>query len=600
MTETLISNDYLIKRIVGRYIIPGILAQLGVKLGNVINTIIIGQFYGADGLAVMSIVSPLELVMMSIGSLICVAGSIHAGFAIAKHDNDTAGKYYSASFWTVIVIALVVSFFGIIFSRDLALMLGADPKLHILTINGLNALSQFDIVVDYIIYLMSGSIFMIGIYLPMNFLKVIGHPTAAMHMLLIMSAVNIGCSLYFIGVRHYHIQAVAVSTVLSYAAAFIYGQIAFTRADSGVKIRRPGLYIFRAVSGLVSGVPSALNNVLRALLALCVNFIILYILPGNPSDMLSAVAVLNSVMGIVNAFVFGISQSTLQIAGIAYSERDYKTVNLAMKNIFVIGNIIVAVLALVIIVFSSDIGSVFGMKDTSASNFACICVGCYANLYLCNNIFTNFFSATKRNLPAIVIVSLRLSLFMLIPALIICLITWDGIGIWIGFLSAELLALLSILSYTYVKKRVNPNLSRFLLLDSDKLADITSENFSVKADDESAVKASEKITSILEESELPPKTIMRLSMAVEEIVVLVRVHAKIPETEYIDFRIVNDKKKIYLRVRYGGRDFNIVRYSYEHFDDDSSDAFGMNMLLKLTSNAAYNRALGVNNLLLEI
>ncbi|MDR0943126.1 MAG: hypothetical protein LBM41_01180 [Ruminococcus sp.] len=591
MTETLISNDTLVKKIVGRYIFPGIMAQLGVKLGNIINTIIVGQIFGTDGLAIISLVSPIELVMMSVGSLICVAGAIHAGFAIAGRDNDTAGKFYSASFWSVIFVGLLISVFGIIFSRDIALMLGADA-------------GQLEMVAGFLRAELAGGVFMIGVYLPMNFLKVIGHPSKAMAMLLIMSAVGIGGALLFINIFSMGVPGVALAASLSYAAAFIYGQIAFVKADSGVKIIKPGFYIIKGMTALVSGLPSALNNILRAVLSLCVNLIILYILPGDSSVMLSAVAVLGSVMGIINAFVFGISQSTLQIAGIAYSDRDYKTVKLAVKNIFIIGNIIVGIFAAIIIIFSGDIGALFGMKDTTASTFACICAGCYANLFLCNNIFSNFFSATGRNLPAIVIVSLRLSLFMLVPAFFICIVTANGIGIWIGYFLAEAFALVSIFIYAYVKRRKNPQLSRLLLLDGDKIKNIISKNFSVTATDESAVTASERITEFLEENEFPPKKIMRISMAVEEIVMLVRGHAysKSSEKEYIDFRIFHNKndEKMFLRVRYGGKDFNLIKYSYSHFDDDDSDAFGMNMLLKLTSDAAYSRTLGVNNLLLEI
>jgi Na+-driven multidrug efflux pump/anti-sigma regulatory factor (Ser/Thr protein kinase) len=579
------------------------MAQLGVKIGNVINAVIIGQLFGTDGLAVMSLVSPLELVMMSVGSLICVAGSIHAGFRVAKNDNDGAAEYYSASFWAVIILGVVLSVLGMIFARSLAMMFGADA--NIITgggIDGDNPVSQLDTVTGYIRAMLVGGVFMAGVYLPLNFLKVIGKPNAAMNMLFIMSGVNIVGALLFTTVWGMGIPGVALGTALSYIAAFVYGQAAYHKADSGIKIKKPGGYIVKKAKALVSGVPSALNNVLRAVLALCVNMIILNILPGDSSVMLSAVAVLNSVMGIINAFVFGISQSTLQIAGIAYSERDFKTVKLAVKNIFIIGNIIVLCLSAIIIAGSSHIGALFGMADTSASTFACICAGCYANLYLCNNIFTNFFSATKRNLPAIVIVSLRLTLFMLVPALIICLLTGDGIGVWIGYFTAELFAIITIFIYTFIKRKNDPELSRFLLLDGKKLKGIKSENFSVVASEESAVFSSEKITEFLEETDLPPKKIMRVSMAVEEIVVLVKTHAKIDDSEYIDFRIFKNvnSETIFLRVRYGGRDFNPVKYSYKHYDDDDSDAFGMNMLLKLTDNVTYSRTLGVNNLLLEI
>jgi anti-sigma regulatory factor (Ser/Thr protein kinase) len=171
-----------------------------------------------------------------------------------------------------------------------------------------------------------------------------------------------------------------------------------------------------------------------------------------------------------------------------------------------------------------------------------------------------------------------------------------------GYFSAELLAAVTILIYTGMKRRKNPHLSRLLLLDDTLLDNIKALNFSVMANNESAAASSERVTEFLEQTELSPAKIMRIGMAVEEIVVLVREHANIGDSEYIDFRIFNkaSSEQIFLRVRYGGRDFNPIKYVYAHFDDDESDAFGMNIIMKLTENITYNRTLGVNNLILEI
>jgi Na+-driven multidrug efflux pump/anti-sigma regulatory factor (Ser/Thr protein kinase) len=589
MTQ-LISNDLLVRKIVRRYIFPGIAAQLGVKLGNVINTIIIGHLFGTDGLAVMSLVSPLELIMMSIGSLICVAGAIHAGFAVAKNNDKKASEHYSESFWAVLSAGFLISLLGIIFAEDLSVIFGADSGSMV------GDLTQIEAVTAYIRTMLCGGVFMTAVYLSLNFLKVIGHPGKAMSMLFIMSGVNVAAAFHFAVNMKMGIQGVALGTALSYCCAFVYGQWAFHKSDSGVKLKAPGHYILKNKKSLISGVPSALNNILRAVSALGINLIIITLLP-NKDVMLSAVAVSNSVLSIINAFVFGISQSTLQIAGIAYSEKDYKTVNIAIKNIFIIGNIILGICAALMIIFSSRIGGLFGAMDTNESAFACISIGCLTNLYLCNNIFTNFFSAVRRNTIAIVIVSLRLTLFLLLPALLICYFTKSGIGIWVGMISAEVFGFLSILIYSALKRRKNHKLSRFLLLDEDNR--VSSLDFSVKADEKSAAEASERITQFTEEAGLPIKTVMRIGMAVEEIVVLVCAHAGIKD-EFIDFRIFRNTEKLFLRVRYGGGDFNPVKYSYEHFDDNESDALGMNIVMKLTENATYTRTLGVNNVIFEI
>jgi Na+-driven multidrug efflux pump len=582
----LVSNDRLVTKIVGRYIFPGILAQLGVKIGNVINTVIIGQLLGTDGLAIMSLLAPLELAMMSAGSLICVAGAVNAGYAAAK--NQDSSDWYSVSFFTVIAAGIVLSAAGIIFAPRLALLFGANSE-------------QLPVVTSAVRAMLSGGVFMTAVYLPLNFLKLIGLPKKTMNILLIMSGVNIVCAYTFAAVLKMGVTGAMLGTAVSYAAAFCYGQIAFHKADSGIKLRFLPSDFPKKWRALVSGVPSALNNILRSILALCVNLIIVAFMAQRAAEMMSAFAVLNSVMSILNAFVFGISQSTLQIAGIAYSEKDFKTVKTAIKNIFKTGNIIVGILAALIIAFSRFIPSLFGAGGSPDAALACVFAGCFANLYLCNNIMTNFFSAVKRNFPAIVIVSLRLSFFMLVPAMIFIFAGMGGISIWAGFLSAEIIAFASIVIYTKIKRKKNPNLSKFLLLDSDEIKDISALNFSVQNTADSAAKASEKISDFLEDSDIPPKTVMYISMAVEEIVLLVGVHAGLKIEDYIDIRIFKTAAgSLFMRFSYGGRDFNPVKYCYKHFDDDESDAFGMNLIMRLTQNAYYNRMLGVNNIVLEI
>jgi Na+-driven multidrug efflux pump/anti-sigma regulatory factor (Ser/Thr protein kinase) len=582
-------NNKLIKQIVGRYVFPGIMAQLGVKVGSVINTVIIGQLYGTDGLALMSLLSPLELVLMSVGSLICVSGAVYAGYAAAK--NEDFSDWYSSAFWSVIIAGAVISLLGIIFAEDLATLFGANEIQNAPLTAAIRAM-------------LTGGVFVTAVYLPLNFLKVIGRPTAAMHMLFIMSGVNVVFAYIFAGIMGMGVAGAMLGTAVSYAAAFTYGQITFHKYGTDIKLLPPKAFrkFFRGkLRALPSGVPSALNNILRAVLALCVNLLIIAFIPKNAPEMMSAVAILNSVMSIINAFVFGISQSTLQIAGIAYSERDYKTVNLAVRNIFIIGNIAVGILAALIIIFRNHIGFLFGINDSSYSALALTFAGCYANLYLSNNIMTNFFSAVRRNLPAIVIVSLRLSLFMLVPAFFLCVFGLADFAVWVGYFSAELIAFIVILVYTAIKRRKNPNLSRLLLLDNNAVRDIKALDFSVPGNIAAGAEASERISLFLEETDLPPKSIMRISMAVEEIVALVCSHAALKMNEFIDIRIIKkNDEALFMRLRYGGRDFNPVKYCYRHFDDDDSDAFGMNLVLKLTNDVTYNRLLGVNNLILEI
>ena len=80
--STLSDNDIFLNKIFSKHVTLSIISTFGVMASIMANSIIAGQFFGADGLVVMSVAAPFYFIFATIGSLTGVGGSTLTSYAI--------------------------------------------------------------------------------------------------------------------------------------------------------------------------------------------------------------------------------------------------------------------------------------------------------------------------------------------------------------------------------------------------------------------------------------------------------------------------------------------------------------------------------------
>jgi O-antigen/teichoic acid export membrane protein len=446
----------------------------------------------------------------------------------------------------------------------------------------------------------------------MNYLKLIGKPKTSMLMLLILSGVNIACSFLYTGVFKMGIKGIALALASGYFCAVVFGMFRLHRIDSVFKFKfiKPGLPM--CLLAFKNGSPAALNNLFRAIQNFSVNFAIATFIIGGAGKYLPVFSVFNSFYGVISAVIFGISQAVLPLFTIAHGEHDRQTIKVIIKRTLLTGFIVVSALCLLLAIFGSELVKHFGLTNQAQLNslgHALIFLLISANFFLINFLLQNYYNAIRKAKLAMLIPLLRLVAFMVIPMLVLTAIEKSIYAVWTSYIIGEILTLLSLF---FITKRLNfNNNTRGILLFGKR--EITAIDFSVLVNSEAAVNASEKISEFCDSADISPKQAMSISLAIEEIIMLVSEHSfgqnalLNKPNEYLDMRIVkipptskNSESKVIMRIRYGGQQFNPLRYAYSHIDDIGSDALGMNIILKLTENMIYNRSFGVNNLMIEV
>ncbi|MDR2798991.1 MAG: ATP-binding protein [Treponema sp.] len=587
--RTLASNDILVGSLVYKYLFPSIFSMLGTRVSSLINSLIIGRILGGPGLSVISLVTPVSLVYMSIGSLIGVGASIISSIALGKGEKEQCAQVYTLSYFISAVVGLILTTVGLLNLDGIVGFLGADAE-------------HFPYTYDYVRFYILGGMGTLFLYIPLNYLRITGKPNLAMTMLLLMSSLNVAALGIFVIVLDMGTGGTALASVTSSTLTFLFGVSRLGGKNSPLKLQKPTAVI-RHISSIASaGSPSASNNVCRAIQSLGMNLLFVRMGAGM---YLPCYTLVSTASDFILAIILGISQTALPLVGISFGERDFRSIRIILKKALSLGNTIIGVLGILLFLVRNKMGLFFGIRDAfilENAGIGFIFFAASINLSFINNVIINYFSATRRILMANGMVVSRLILFMVAPAYLL-FPSFGVYAVWISLIIAELVTFcLAFLIVTLVHAR-NSRFSRYLLLDKALVENNQVIDFSVQNTVEDVDFASTKITDFCEENRISPQKTMYISLAIEEMLMMINQYSlKADRIEYTDIRIVITQEYMVLRIRNTGKYFNPVEYYHENKDTEEgfNRTLGIGMILKMAREVRYRETFGMNNLIITI
>jgi putative MATE family efflux protein len=585
-------NHYLINHSFQRYLIPSILAILGGNISFMIDHVIAGRVLGSDALAAMSMVNPLFFLLTTIGTLICVGASTLASISIGGENRKTANQLFTLTTVLVLVLGGLLSIVGFIL---------LDPIVNIMS----NGKELHDMVYAYCRGLIPGSICIMAVYIPLNFFRIEGRGQLGMIMFLIMAVLDIALDLLFTVVMGMGMFGLALATVLSALIAVIT-IFPFLFIKGGgyrfVSISKS----LRLINGIaIAGSPPALNNLYTVFRTFFLNMLILSV--GGPVAVASF-AIINSVNTLAQAFVSGISQTVSPLVGVFYGEHDVLSIKKVVKLAVKFGIASMVVFSILAAVFARPICLLFGLTSAEQQSIAIpALIICSVSLIgaMVNNIFIYYYMTMGRTNIANRITLCRGLVFIILAAFILSQ-AWGIYGIWISFSVAELLTLLIIIMTTRQILLKEEDLRGVLLLNYRDVAEGRFISFSVDTNVEAVTESADKISEFCETCELNPKQSMIISLAIEEILLLMMQHIFAGKNnESIDVKIFV-RNDITMRFRCAGKKFNPLEYYRTAMEKSNGEDFELDesMGLKLISKAAkkvdYTTSLGLNNIIIKI
>lgn len=584
-------SDIFLKKVFNKHVSSSIVSMFGAMAAVMANSIIAGKFFGAEGLAVMSIGAPIYSLFSTVGSLAGVGGATLTAHALGGDDTKKANEIFTLSFFLSAGIYFFVAAICFIFLDKAVYFLGASEEMF---------LAAYEYSEIYILFGFGTTL----IYMPANFFKLIGKLRYLSTMFLGMAAANVFLDVIFIKIFDMGISGIAWGTVLSSIGSTIFGMIFLVTGKNSFKFVRPKNFNF--VKNLLRlGTPSALNNLLNFFRLLIMNRII----SAEAGRIgLAAFSVFTSLEKFSLAILLGIAQATGPFIGVFSKENDSVSVQRIEKRAHILGFAFIIPMTIFIMLFPTEICHFFGIYElhtlTVAENAAFVFAISLPPSVCCYLMFS-YYQAAGFTTLANILVFFRTFLFLVIPAYLLG--EFYGIhSIWYSLTIASLSPLLvMVFAFPYYSKK---NLSGPLLQKNFDEKSVRYISFAVKANLDSIIDSVEKLADFCKKSELTRKEIMLVKLSMEEMMISITEHCfKKNSDETMDVRIWTrktfDDLMIILRIRNGGKLFNPIEY-YERLSETDplalGDALGISMIINAADSVHYRPTFGINNLTIII
>jgi len=411
------------KNAIIRLSIPMMISMLLIMLYNIADSIWVAGI-GADALAAIGFITPLFMVLVGLGNGIGAgANSLIARF-IGANNHKQANNAGLHAILLCVIVSVIFTILMLVFMPQLLEMMGAGDTI------------QYALDYGYIVF---GAL-LIFVYsgVASAIFRSEGDMKRATYAIAVTAVMNIILDPIFIYVLNMGISGAAWATVFSATLSclvmsyWIWGKkdlfldLSLKNFDYQGKIMLDTLQV---------AIPSTLENIIFSILAITINGM-LVIVAGT-----TAVAVYTASMRIVQLAMIpliGIGTAVLTVAGVAYGAHNYENLKTSHSYSIRIGFVLSICLGIVMVIFSSQIATMFSYTSASASLSPqiaqAISILSLFVLAIPHGIMSSMvFQGVGKGVYSLIITLLRSLILETVCAYILCFIFgWGLTGIYAG------------------------------------------------------------------------------------------------------------------------------------------------------------------------
>ncbi len=439
--KTRILEEMSIGKLLIKMSLPATIGMLIMTLYNVVDAIFIGHIIGSLGLAAVSVVFPIMMVIIAISLGFGIGASSLISLNLGKKKFLKANSIFNNFLLLVILLGVVLSLCSYLFINKLLILVGSSEKIF--------SLSK--------IYF---SIIIIGIPFQMisaslnNIIRAEGSAKVAMSTMIIGAVLNIILDYTFLVILHLGISGIAYATIIAQFFQFLFTVFYFFSKFSVLKINlklmKLKLNLIKQISKL--GLPSFIRQSSLSLVGIIMNNLLTHY--GSVLD-IAAYGILFRVSMIIIMPAAGILQGTQPIIGYNYGAKKFKRVKDVLKLSIKSSTLIMFSVAVCVMFFPEIFVRIFtnDEKLIGITSHIIRIVFIFISFIGFQFVVSGFFQSIGKAKPAIFLSLLR-RVFVLIPLILILPIFFGINGIWYSYPISDAMTLTvsGILFYKEYKK----------------------------------------------------------------------------------------------------------------------------------------------------
>ncbi len=594
-------NEKLIRTKLWQYLLPGIMMTAALQMGNIVDTMLVGNLLGADAMSAVKIGMTIDNIMEIPGYVLGVGGSVAVGILLGKREREKANRVFSVT----LAVSLICGFL-------FALLSVASPALAEMLTGG-NALTD-DVAGFVFVTLLGAPVLSLALQF-MNYVAVDNNPSAASAYVIISNVINLALDYLVLKYTPLGTAGAALSTVLGYGLAMFVLVVYFRspkrmlkfvnpfreniresrNPDHDAKNRPEGNAKEAFLLAASAGIPTLLYMIFITIKDLGLNTMIIRLI-GN--DAMAVYTVCANVVLLVMLLVGGIIGTIVSIGGVIYGERDYFGLRCLVKNVLVYSYAVLAVLLVILLCFTQYVVALFGITGGPLLEISVpalrIFVFCLP-FYLWNKFLTTFYQSTEKTKIAGLVTSLQ-NCIAILPAAAVLVFAAKSAGLdmlnalMASFIVSETVTMCA----AWIYRKVNYPGQGMLLLPDEENENIL--DMSIEGTLEDAGKVPREMIEFCKEKGADSSKANLLAVAAEEMIVnIIRYGGKKVNT--IDVNLCITEHAMIFRIRDNGIPFDPTDYTV---DSGEFEVHGIEVVKSITDKIQYMRVLDLNHSVVEI
>lgn len=431
--QQMLANER-IGKLLWKLSLPAGIGMFVMALYNVVDTIFIGQVVGPLGIAGLTIVFPIQILVMGIGLMIGIGGASLISRSLGARDFEKAERTLGNAILLAVILGVLIAIVGLSNSSFWLRLVGASETI-------------LPYAKDYLDIILLGTAFRIFAMGINQLVRAEGNARVAMISMLIGAILNILLDAVFILALRMGVKGAAIATVLSQVITSLYIIHYYLFQGSSVKVHMknfvPKLIVIRGI--MIIGFGSFVRMAGGSLVAIIVN----RTLVAYGGDLaVAAYGMVHRVMMFAFMPIMSVGQGLQPILGFSYGAKRPDRALKVIKLSAIVATIFSIISFLFIFFFHAPIMRVFTNDASlvSAGSHAARLIFLAAYLIGFQMVGSVVFQALGKAVPTFVTATSRQILFLL-PLVFILPKFLQLDGIWLSFPIADALSFILTLAF---------------------------------------------------------------------------------------------------------------------------------------------------------
>lgn len=412
-----------------QYCFSPILMMIFTSIYGIVDGFFISNWAGSTAFAAVNLIMPFTFVLGSLGLMFGSGGCALVAKTLGEGEEKRANQYFSMILLVSVICSLILGVIGILFMKDIALLLGADASMLKDSVEYGRTILFFNIMYSTQFFFQP-------------FFSAAGKPGLGFFITVAAGVANMILDWLFVAVFHWGTPGAAIATGIGQTIGSLIPLIYFASKKNTSTLHlhwakiQPRIILLAASNGF----SELMSNISQSIVGILYNLQLIRYFGANG---VAAYGVLMYVGMIFIAVFFGYTMGVSPIISFNYGAGNKKELRSLLKKSLIINIVMGVIMCVSAYSLSNVLSNIFVGYDKELHDLTVYAFHIFALLFLGAgiNVFTSaFFTALNNGLVSALISFMR-SLVLQAVFVFLLPVLLGPDGIWWAVVAAELLGL---------------------------------------------------------------------------------------------------------------------------------------------------------------